>query len=430
MLLRFRFSNFRSFRTEQELSMIAGPLKDHADTLVHNEAIPESILPAAAVYGANASGKTNVLLALQFMARAVKFSHTRWQPDERIPREPFASEPDRDRPSEFIVDVLVGGVRYQYGFFVSDTEVLEEWLHAYPKGKRQAWFNRRVGKPMSFSEKMVGENRAIEGLMRPNSLFLSTAAQNNHLALSPVYGWFSRFLKFVLHDRTGWKHSSEKLCADSQYKDYVVRMMTFADLGIAGLRVSEETMPEETKRIVSVLLATLKSESKSGKQFSELNESRKQIQLIHRLGGDAVPFEPNQESAGTIAYLTLIGPTISAIQAGGVVCVDELDASLHPLLATQLIRLFGDRSLNHKGAQLVFNTHDTNLLNGGVLRRDQIWFAEKKQDGSSQIYPLTDFKPRKEENLANGYLQGRYGAIPFLNAQSLAPSEGGENEDA
>jgi uncharacterized protein len=430
MLLRFRFSNFRSFRTEQELSMIAGPLKDHADTLVHNEAIPESILPAAAVYGANASGKTNVLLALQFMARAVKFSHTRWQPDERIPREPFASEPDRDRPSEFIVDVLVGGVRYQYGFSVSDTEVLEEWLHAYPKGKRQAWFNRRVGKPMSFSEKMPGENRTIEGLTRKNSLFLSAAAQNNHAALSPIYGWFSRSLEFVFRERSEWRIRSAQLCADPQYRSSIVNMVAFADLGITDLQVGETALPEAAKKVLSVLAAAMKSELKTEGSMPDGTENQKQVQLLHRFGDKIISFKPDQESDGTIAYVTLLGPMIFAIQTGGVVCVDELDASLHPLLAIHLIQLFGDRSLNPKGAQLVFNTHDTNLLNGGILRRDQIWFAEKKQDGSSQIYPLTDFKPRKEENLANGYLQGRYGAIPFLSPQCLTPSEGVENEDA
>jgi AAA15 family ATPase/GTPase len=119
---------------------------------------------------------------------------------------------------------------------------------------------------------------------------------------------------------------------------------------------------------------------------------------------------------GTIAFLSLLEPVISALSNGGVVCVDELDHSLHPLLAMQLIRLFSDTKSKSASAQLIFNTHDTNLLNAGVLRRDQIWFTEKGQDGASQLYPLTDFKPRKQENLENGYLQGRYGAIPFLNA--------------
>jgi hypothetical protein len=363
------------------------------------------------------------------MARAVKFSHTRWQPDEKILRQPFASGEDQGRPSEFVVDVLVGGVRYQYGFSVSDTAVLEEWLYAYPKGKQQAWFTRRAGKPMSFSEKMPGENRAIEGLMRPNSLFLSTAAQNNHPALSPIFRWVSQSLRFVLGERTEWRHRSAELCGNPQYKDAITNMVAFADLGVVDLRISEEPMPEKARHVYSAIVAAINSAYKIEKNLLDITENRKHAQLVHRLGESVVPFEPNQESDGTIAYLTLLGPIISALQAGGVVCVDELDASLHPLLATQLIQLFGDRSLNPKGAQLVFNTHDTNLLSSGILRRDQIWFAEKKQDGSSQIYPLTDFKPRKEENLANGYLQGRYGAIPFLNPQCLPFDEGTGHEE-
>jgi hypothetical protein len=329
-----------------------------------------------------------------------------------------------------VVDALVGGVRYQYGFSVSDTAVLEEWLYAYPKGKQQAWFSRHAGKAMSFSEKMPGENRTIEGLTRPNSLFLSAAAQNNHLALAPLYGWFSRSLEFVLGERSEWKQRSAVLCADPRHRGSVVNMVAFADLGIADLRISEQALSAGEKRIRSAVVTSIKSVLETDDPLFDWIGSRKHIQLLHRLGENIVPFEPNQESDGTIAYLTLLGPIILALQTGGVVCVDELDASLHPLLATQLIQLFGDKSLNPQGAQLIFNTHDTNLLSSGTLRRDQIWFAEKKQDGGSQIYPLTDFKPRKEENLANGYLQGRYGAIPFLNPQCLPSDEEAEHEEA
>jgi hypothetical protein len=277
---------------------------------------------------------------------------------------------------------------------------------------------------------MPGENRTIEGLTRPNSLFLSAAAQNNHLALAPLYGWFSRSLEFVLGERSEWKQRSAVLCADPRHRGSVVNMVAFADLGIADLRISEQALSAGEKRIRSAVVTSIKSVLETDDPLFDWIGSRKHIQLLHRLGENIVPFEPNQESDGTIAYLTLLGPIILALQTGGVVCVDELDASLHPLLATQLIQLFGDKSLNPQGAQLIFNTHDTNLLSSGTLRRDQIWFAEKKQDGGSQIYPLTDFKPRKEENLANGYLQGRYGAIPFLNPQCLPSDEEAEHEEA
>jgi AAA15 family ATPase/GTPase len=125
---------------------------------------------------------------------------------------------------------------------------------------------------------------------------------------------------------------------------------------------------------------------------------------------------------GTIAFLCLLEPVFPALAKGGVVCVDELDDSLHPLLAMELIRQFNDVKSNPAGAQLIFNTHDTNLLSAGVLRRDQIWFTEKQPDGASQLYPLSDFKPRMHENIENGYLQGRYGAIPFLNPGSFLTS--------
>jgi hypothetical protein len=136
--------------------------------------------------------------------------------------------------------------------------------------------------------------------------------------------------------------------------------------------------------------------------------------------GDSVRiFREAQESKGTIAFLSLLAPILRALDDGGIVCVDELDHSLHPLLAIELIRLFSETKRNPKGAQLIFNTHDTNLLSADVLRRDQIWFTEKARDGASQLYPLTDFKARREENLENGYLQGRYGAIPYLNPDTF-----------
>jgi hypothetical protein len=406
MLLRFRFSNFRSFRSEQEFSLVAGPLKDHIDRLVRVPATPEPILTTAALYGANASGKTNFIRALQFMANAVEFSHTRWQPHQAIPRQPFLSVPDRERPSEFIIDFIPDGVRYQYGFSVSDTTVLKEWLYAYPKGKRQVWFSRCSGAPIAFSEKMGGENKTIEALTRQNSLFLSTAAQNNHPALSPIHRWFSGSLTFVLAERSSGTFNGASFCADPVHRETISRMVAHADLGISSLRLT------------------------GGEGMPDVETCPKQVQLLHRLSDEVLPFETDQESHGTIVYLTLLGPIVSTLESGGVLCVDEMDASLHPLLALRLVELFGEPSLNLKHAQLIFNTHDTNLLSRGNLRRDQIWFAEKKRDGSSQIYPLTDFQPRKDENIANGYLQGRYGAVPFLNPDLLTPNRGIEHGEA
>ncbi len=148
-------------------------------------------MPVAAIYGANASGKTAVIGALGFVAAAVKWSHAYWLPDTPFPAEPFAGDA-RTVPSEFTVDLLLGGIRYQYGFAANSQAILREWLYVYPKRTKQAWFERVEDAPISFGRKMPGENTRIGGLTRENSLFLSAAAQNNHEALLPIYNWFSR----------------------------------------------------------------------------------------------------------------------------------------------------------------------------------------------------------------------------------------------
>jgi hypothetical protein len=146
------------------------------------------------------------------------------------------------------------------------------------------------------------------------------------------------------------------------------------------------------------------------------------VKLLHRINGSLVPLGLDKESAGTMAYLALLGPILDALNTGGTVCVDELDSSLHPLIAVEIMRMFEEPRENANRAQLIFNTHDTNLLNTGILRRDQIWFTEKDAKGESHLYPLTDFKPRREENLESGYLQGRYGAIPFIHSEEFVTS--------
>jgi hypothetical protein len=390
MLLRFRFSNFRSFRDEQELSMVAGSLGDQAGAVRRPAGVDDGVLPVAAMYGANASGKTNVILAFEFMRDAVKDSQARWAPDKAIELESSAGA--LGSPTTFSADFLLSGVRYQYGFSLCTEAVLEEWMYAYPLGKRQTWFARDRDKPITFSAKMQGDNRTIERLTRPNSLFLSAAAQNNHEALSPIYKWFSGVLWFLVGGRSMTVERARALYGDSELRQRSARLLSLADLGITDLSILEG-VPDATRG----LLVPFK------------------VLFLHRIGHETVPFTPKQESMGTIAFLSVLDPVIRALSSGGVVCVDELDQSLHPLLAIELIRQFTNVKSNPHNAQLIFNTHDTNLLSAGVLRRDQIWFTEKAQDGASKLYPLTDFKPRKQENLENGYLQGRYGAIPFLN---------------
>jgi uncharacterized protein len=418
MLLRLRFSNVRSFRDEQDLSLIAGPFNDKPEIPRHRaELIKESVLPVAAIYGANASGKTNVLHAISFISEAVSFSHSRWKPDGGIPYQPFLFSGDPSEgplPAGFEIEFLTGGIRYRYGFRVNNIAVLEEWLHAYPKGKKQIWFHRVQGNPISFSTKLAGENRTIENLTRKNSLFLSAAAQNNHEALLLPYQWITGLL-FVIGDRSLFIAHTAKLCKSTDYLDEVSRLISIADFGVTGLKIELRPVPDEALRIY----AALKEFMNENQVASGPPAPSEEIRLLHRFDDRDVPFHPQQESQGTLIYLGLLGPVVKSLKTGTPLIVDELDGSLHTLLCMQLVHLFNNPKTNPRWAQLIFNTHDTNLLSSGLLRRDQIWFTEKKADGSTDLFPLSDFKLRRTDKLESGYLMGRYGAIPFINSEAL-----------
>jgi hypothetical protein len=389
-----------------------------------------AFLAAAAIYGANASGKTNVILALQFMVTVVVNSHARWQPDRPLVLQPFAGA--EDSPTTFKADFILGGVRYQYGFSLSTEAVQKEWLHAYPVGKKQVWFNRESGKAISLGANLQGDNRTIERLTRPNSLFLSAAAQNNHAALSRLYRWFSQSVIFEAGERSTLPSRLPTLCEDEGFKRALTHSVSLADLGINGLNVEDE--PQEMTPFVKKLLALFPAtppaaENPPTEDRAPGRGTERKVRFLHKIGDSTLTFDPWQESKGTVAFVSILHLAFHVLGNGSVLSIDELDESLHPLLAMEVIRLFNDPATNPKGAQLIFNTHDTNLLSADVLRRDQIWFTEKGPDGASQLYPLTDFKPRRNENLQSGYLQGRYGAIPFLNADRFIASVNGSHEE-
>jgi hypothetical protein len=411
VLIRFRAENFRSIYQEQELSLVASPVSEREETLVHAELYQMNLLRAAAIYGANASGKSTLLAALRFMKTAVEDSHRKWGPDAGIARVPFALDPDAAMaPSLFAVDLLLGGVRYEYGFVVDSSRVLEEWLYAYPKGRKQEWFTREAGREpeIAFSRLLQGENRTIAGLTRPNSLFLSAAAQNNHPMLAPIYRWFSSDLAIIDDEiRPVLERVVSALCTEEPVRADIRAFLESADLGITGVDVIEEDLSSYA------VLHDLAPDSAFRAYSPRIGAG---VQLRHRAGpdgGEAVlPFD--QESRGTRTFFELSAFIITVLRIGGVLLVDELDRSLHPHLALKIVEMFSDPATNPNNAQLIFNTHDTNLLDTRILRRDQIWFTEKGDDGATRLFPLTDFRARKYENLERGYLQGRYGAVPSV----------------
>lgn len=423
MLIEFRVANHRSILAEQALTMESGRGGDSADTRPRNVlGHTTPLLCSAALYGANASGKSNILAALAFMRNAVTHSHRRWAPEGGVPREPFAWGQGPVTPSLFEVTFVQQGVRYQYGFTANDQQFEEEWLFAWPKGRKQTWFERSAG-TFKFGESLEGENRVVQHVTRDNALFLSAAVQHRHEQLASPYQWFQHLrpvnlagprsdLSIFFLDRwfqrtlgVGARHQLalfEREADESDETERFRRLLRSADLGIIDFKVVDDREGEAGSRRVPRIL--VQHHSSSGEAWLPLEE----------------------ESQGT-ATLFRVGPAlINALRLGSTVVFDELEASLHPLLAKQIIEQFDDPRLNPHNAQLIFTTHDTNLL-GGIsgagrpLRRDQVWLTEKDAEGATHLYPLTDYKPRKAENLERGYLQGRYGAIPFLG--ELLPHE-------
>lgn len=414
MLIRFRAENFRSIREEQELSLVAAALSGHPETLV--PAGPGlQLLRAAAVYGPNASGKSALFHALSFMRTAVIDSHRNWHPNGGIPRIPFSlDQTSASSPSLVAVDLLIGGVRYEYGFTADSIRVHEEWLYAYPKGRRQEWFTRDASRDVefAFSRSLVGENRAISALTRPNSLLLSAAAQNNHEQLMPVFEWFSQKLSIVDDSsRRHFERYAVKLCSNDLDRRSLLASLVSADLGITDIEFAEAGFAADDEGASGLSL----DPGTAGMRSAIFDTAR--VRLWHSAAGTgpsiALPFE--QESRGTRTLFGLLGILGWCLNVGGTLVVDELDQSLHSHLARQIVGRFLSPATNPRAAQLLFNTHDTNLLGEDLFRRDQVWFTEKTSDGATRLFPLTDFRARKYENLERGYLQGRYGAVPSLS---------------
>jgi uncharacterized protein len=445
MIIQFRVANFRSLRDEQTLSMVASTRADTGRAARAVPGAPVTALCAAGIFGANASGKSNVLKALRFMCSAVEDSHRGWQPDQGVPRTPFCLDAEsQQRPSEFELDFVLDGVRYSYGFQLDDEQILAEWLHAFPQGRRQSWFTRDKN-TFSFGKKLGGQNRTIAALTRKNSLFLSAAAQNNHEQIIPLYRWLVQSIRFIdlsshPSDARSFIGETTEALLQSERRRAVVELLRFADLGIVDAKVTGR------ERNVFIAHSGDIPEQVQSNLFQRLHSDipvhDMDVLLDHRpagaSGGQEIRFE--HESEGTKVWFGLLGLLLHKLRTGGVLLVDEIDRSLHPHLVSALVHMFQNPRTNPRCAQIIFNTHDTSLIGtlhkglssdvdqstgqstgqSTVLARDQIWFTEKAADGSTHLYPLTDFKPRKHESLERGYLQGRYGAVPVLDESVLA----------
>ncbi|MEP6588210.1 MAG: ATP-binding protein [Polaromonas sp.] len=419
MLIEFSVTNYRSILERQTLSMAASSyFKEYEESNTFAPGLDGSmprLLRSSVLYGPNASGKSTLIQALQFVKTQVLNSQKESQAGDEIDVTPFKlTAESRASDSEFEVTFVELGVRYQYGFRCNRQRFTEEWLLAYPRGRAQKWFHRvfdlKANKDAyKYSTAFLGgrQRQIWEAQTRPNALFFSTAIQLNNDQLKPPFDWFKQRLQVI--DSTHSLHAGYTVsrCKDDAHKAQIIAFMNSADLSIADIRLKTAVFSQDL--LPKGLPAPLKEEfirEMSGKELTTMTYVHKDVDTQ-----EGIEFDENEESDGTLALFAFAGPWLDVTDNERVLVVDELDTSLHPLLVHHLVK-----SLHHHGtkAQLIFTTHDTTLLSQKLLRRDQVWFMEKDAGRATRLYPLSDFSARENEAIERGYLNGRYGGIPFL----------------
>ncbi|MDR0247568.1 MAG: ATP-binding protein [Burkholderiales bacterium] len=415
MLVEFRVKNFRSLRDEQVLSLVASKDGTWADTHTFATGLKATpnLLKSAAIYGANASGKSNLIKALQYM-RGVVLESAAIPPGQPFSVQSFRLDAEFGmKPSEFEIIFIVNNVRYQYGFAMTSRRIVHEYLLVYKTSKPQRWFERCLDETTNeyvyeFSVLLKGKKDMWRDATRSNALFLSTAVRLNNEALRPVFDWFANDLVILNEQVQLSPQFSIQMLKQPEGRRQICDFLTSADISIANIEIITRKVPAQT---VHFDLLTGKAE----KRTEEMEEL--QLQFSHDTNeGKTAIFDWNDESGGTRKLLSLSGPVLDILSKGRTLVVDELDTSLHTLLVRELIQLFHRLETNTGHAQLIFTTHNTSLLDAhGLFRRDQVWFVEKDAQQASALVALSEFSPRKNEALERGYLIGRYGGVPLLS---------------
>lgn len=423
MLIQFSVRNFRAFKEKATLNMIASNYdKDirEDENVIENEEFKLRILKSAVIYGANASGKSKFIEALMFMREFVIKSSKDSQKGDSIAVEPFKLDTESEKQStEFEVIFVHKKEMFRYGFEVTRDEVISEWLYYKPKTKEIELFYREKQKfdthERNFSK---GATLIKEDLVRNNALMLSVAGQFNDKNAGKVLDWFKKLGAISGIHEEGYQGFTMGRTESPKHKEQILDLLKAADFGISDISVQMLDLNDLPKHFPKEVRDAIEKQSKDGnaKFASDVLTTHIKYNSNKKPVGDIQFSLYEEESSGTKKFFALTGPVIDSIEHGLVLFVDELDSKLHPNLVCKLVSLFNSKRLNPKNAQLIFNTHDTNLLGSGLFRRDQIWFTEKDKYGAAKLFPLSDFKSevRKKDNFEENYIRGKYGAVPFL----------------
>ena len=413
-LIEFKASNVRSYRDEVSLSLQATRLSNNEVVRQVDTAsvTPERLLPVAGIFGANASGKSTILKAMADMRAVVLGSFRHGTRSSAIHRHHFLLDAEcQGRPSEFGVELILDGVWWRYGFEIDNRRVLREFAYHYPRG-RQALVFEREHDDLAFGAAFRSIGKAIRPLLRENALLLSIIGAIEDERVAPLFNWWQSNFQLATSDNRAVRAADTARLIDADAKgNRVLELLRVADLGLTDAEVVEPgaEMLERLRMAVRLI-----RDEEIGDEEIEIEAV---VQLSHRGKDGTFVLDPVFESIGTQVWLGLVGPVLDALDRGTVLLVDELDASLHPLLVRRLVELFQSPRTNPRCAQLIFNAHDIALLEAHQpyeLGRDQIWLAEKGDDGASRIFSLADYRARRDESIGRRYLRGRYGGIPKL----------------
>ena len=394
MLIQFTTGNFLSFKNQVTLSLVSSALKEtrvlSEDIIFEIENTGLSLLKSAVIYGANASGKSNFIKALQFFKWYITNSSKDIQAWERVNVESFQLNANTaNKPSYFEALFEYGKVQYRYGFEADEKMVHAEWLYQKVnkrKSKEVELFYRDKNEFEIHSKFSVGKELVNKKMIRENALLLSVAAQFNESTAVEIMHWINELTIIADSSNKEIWNAAIKQLDNPEMKRRLVEFSRYADLGI-----------DDIEKVDNTILSS----------HTQYDEEGNEVKLI------SFPFKKN-ESEGTVKYFSLAYPIIDALDKGKMLVIDEFDSKLHPLLTCKVIALFNSKNTNPKNAQLLFTTHDTNLLSANLFRRDQVWFTQKDGFGATDLYSLVEYKVRNNASFEKEYMQGKYGAIPIM----------------
>ncbi len=424
MLVLFSLKNFRTFKEKVTLSMVASnydKVTRESDNVYDYQTHGLRLLKSAVIYGANASGKSKIVEGLGFMSYFVINSSKESQEGEKIGVEPFSlCAETENQASEFEVVFIHENTLYRYGFEATRNKVVSEWLYYKPKTKEIELFYRD-GNDFDTHSRIFTKGRAVikEGLIRDNALLVSVAAQFNERTAIQVIEWFKRLKILSGSDESSYQGFTMHKTESPTHKTKILELLKAADLGIQDIELQKLDINKLPKNMPIELRNKIIKEVKEEKAeyISDVLTTHKKYDSSRNPIGRVNLSMDGDESSGTRKFFALTGPTLDVMENGYTLVVDELDSKLHPNLVCKIVSLFNSKEQNTKNAQLIFNTHDTNLLSSGLFRRDQIWFTEKNKYGEATLYSLADFKSddvRKNDPFEENYIRGKYGAVPYL----------------